>query len=63
MMRRVDGVILSPSVEIFRGGSDHGYPFMQEPAQLAAIISLGMFNQNERMCQAQIQDVVRLRNL
>jgi len=44
-----DGVILSPLVEIFRDGSDAGYPFLKGPLQLAALISLGMYNKNERM--------------
>lgn len=49
-----DGVILSPLVEVFRGGSDQGYPFMEKPALLACCISLGMFNKNRSMSDAPV---------
>lgn len=44
-----DGVVLSPSVEVFRTGSGDGYSFLKEPVQLAAILSIGMYNKNGKM--------------
>ena len=35
-----DGVLLSPDVEVFRGGSGEGYPFWQNPACLTAVVLL-----------------------
>lgn len=42
-----DGVVLTPKVEIFRRGADEGYPFMEQPLELAAVISVAMFNRNK----------------
>lgn len=43
-----DGVVLSPLVEVFREGSDKGYPFfLQGPERLAAVIGVAMFNRNQ----------------
>jgi len=41
-----DGAVLSPRVELFREGTSQGYPFMQRPVELAAVISVAMFNKN-----------------
>eukprot|EP00439_Symbiodinium_sp_Y106_P024088 s7859_g2.t3 len=40
------GAILSPSVEVFRNGSDKGYAFMQSAVELAAVVSVAMPNMN-----------------
>lgn len=48
----VDGVVLSPHVEVFRGGSFEGYPFWSQPVELAAIISVAMPNSNQAMADA-----------
>lgn len=42
----VDGVVCTPKVEVFRGGSDEGYPFMEKPTLLGAVISVAMYNCN-----------------
>merc|ERR1712008_377428 len=39
-----DGVVLSPSVEIFRAGTETGYAFMEEPLRLAAANGLGTYS-------------------
>eukprot|EP00401_Gymnodinium_catenatum_P079270 CAMPEP_0117605946 /NCGR_PEP_ID=MMETSP0784-20121206/79456_1 /TAXON_ID=39447 /ORGANISM="" /LENGTH=325 /DNA_ID=CAMNT_0005409007 /DNA_START=122 /DNA_END=1097 /DNA_ORIENTATION=+ len=43
------GAVLSPAVEVFRGGSNEGYPFFAEPVRLAGVASVAMFNKNPRM--------------
>ncbi|CAE7842923.1 unnamed protein product, partial [Symbiodinium necroappetens] len=40
------GAILSPSVEVFRNGSDKGYAFMKSAVELAAVVSVAMPNMN-----------------
>jgi len=40
------GCILSPRIEVLRGGTDTGYQLLPEPAMLAAVISLAMGNRN-----------------
>jgi len=42
----VDGCIVSPSVQIFRDTSTHGYAFQANPTTLLAVCSMAMFNQN-----------------
>lgn len=61
-----DGLIFSPCVEIFRGGIEDGYPFLQRPVTLAAAISLSMPNCNEEVTEAPLDipaDAERYRNL
>jgi len=41
-----DGVVLSPHVEVFRGGTFDGYPFLADPAKLSAVVSVAMPNFN-----------------
>lgn len=43
------GVIVSPSVEFFRNGTDQGYPIYSEPREVAAVVSLAMYNKNPRV--------------
>jgi hypothetical protein len=42
----VNGCVLSPSVEVFRGGSDDGYRFKSEKTLLQAVVSMAMPNKN-----------------
>eukprot|EP00927_Polykrikos_kofoidii_P039766 TRINITY_DN34078_c0_g2_i1.p1 TRINITY_DN34078_c0_g2~~TRINITY_DN34078_c0_g2_i1.p1 ORF type:complete len:682 (+),score=141.85 TRINITY_DN34078_c0_g2_i1:80-2047(+) len=49
-----DGVILSPSVEIFRRGTDKGYPLMKKPVEIAAVVSVAMYNRNPRMSDSPV---------
>jgi uncharacterized protein (TIGR02452 family) len=49
-----DGAVLSPFVEVFRGGTNEGYPFKTVPVKLAAILSVAMPNCNEKMKDAPI---------
>lgn len=44
-----DGVIVSPLVEVFRGGTNEGYPFETQAVTLDAIISVAMPNCNHRV--------------
>jgi len=46
------GVVLSPNVEVFRGSTDNGYPFLAAPVELAAIVSVAMPNCNPHMRDA-----------
>lgn len=48
----VDGVVLSPNVEVFRGETGEGYPFLADPVELAAVVSLAMPNCNSHMHDA-----------
>eukprot|EP00928_Gymnodinium_smaydae_P032019 TRINITY_DN2330_c0_g1_i1.p1 TRINITY_DN2330_c0_g1~~TRINITY_DN2330_c0_g1_i1.p1 ORF type:complete len:665 (+),score=158.25 TRINITY_DN2330_c0_g1_i1:47-1996(+) len=48
----VDGVLLSPLVEVFRGGSDEGYPFKDTAEVLAAVVSVAIFNKNPKVKDA-----------
>eukprot|EP00929_Paragymnodinium_shiwhaense_P048911 TRINITY_DN24688_c0_g1_i1.p1 TRINITY_DN24688_c0_g1~~TRINITY_DN24688_c0_g1_i1.p1 ORF type:complete len:859 (-),score=189.44 TRINITY_DN24688_c0_g1_i1:280-2763(-) len=49
-----DGVILSPCVEVFRGGSLEGYPFWDTPVELSAIVSVAAYNCNPRVRDAPV---------
>jgi hypothetical protein len=49
-----DGVVLSPSVEVFRGGTMDGYPFEEAPVALEAVISVAMPNLNDRMSDSPV---------
>lgn len=49
-----DGVIISPGVEIFRRGSDQGYPLHQATAPIAAVISVAMYNRNSKVKDAPV---------
>jgi len=48
-----DGAIISPSVEVFRHGSDEGYSFMDEPFTLT-VISMAMLNKNPSLRDAPV---------
>lgn len=50
----VDGCIVSPKVEVFRQGSGDGYTFMESPALLGALVSVAMFNRNDRLRDAPV---------
>jgi len=50
----VDGVVLSPDVEVFREGANRGYPFLDDPWKLGAVISVAMFNKNSDMRDAPV---------
>lgn len=43
------GAILSPGVEVFRGGTNDGYPFWEAAVPLAGVASIAVFNKNERV--------------
>lgn len=49
-----DGVVLSPCVEVFRGTTFEGYSFLESPVMLAAVISVGLPNANERVRDAPV---------
>lgn len=49
-----DGVLLSPSVEVFRSGTNEGYPFLATPFQLQAVISVAMPNCNPTMSDSPV---------
>lgn len=49
-----DGSIVSPGVEIFRRGSDQGYPLHQATVPIAAVISVAMYNLNEKVRDAPV---------
>jgi len=49
-----DGVVFSPFVEIFRGGSDMGYAFQDAAIQLEAVVSVAMPNCNDRMSDSPV---------
>jgi len=44
-----DGAVLSPFVEVFRGGTDDGYAFAEAAVMLEAIVSVAMPNLNDTM--------------
>mmetsp|Transcript_10387 Transcript_10387/g.18643 ORF Transcript_10387/g.18643 Transcript_10387/m.18643 type:complete len:674 (+) Transcript_10387:70-2091(+) len=50
----VDGCILSPNVEIFRGGTDQGYQAWTTTTPLAAVVSVAMYNKNSRVRDAPV---------
>merc|ERR1712048_755856 len=45
----MDGVIVSPHVEIFRRGTDQGYLLFAKPVEITAVISVAMYNCNRRV--------------
>lgn len=49
-----DGVVLSPYVEVFRGGTNDGYPFEEAVAKLEAVISVAMPNCNDGMSDSPV---------
>ncbi|CAE7248880.1 unnamed protein product [Symbiodinium natans] len=49
-----DGVLLSPFVEVFRRGTNEGYPFMAEPYTLQAVVSVAMPNRNPSMSDSPV---------
>lgn len=49
-----DGVVLSPLVEVFRGGTYSGYPFEDEAVALEAVVSVAMPNCNRRMSDSPV---------
>mmetsp|Transcript_920 Transcript_920/g.1821 ORF Transcript_920/g.1821 Transcript_920/m.1821 type:complete len:502 (-) Transcript_920:26-1531(-) len=49
-----DGALLSPQVEVFRRGTNDGYPFEDEPVRLEAVVSVAMPNCNERMSDSPV---------
>merc|ERR1719203_1480744 len=49
-----DGVVLSPHIEIFRGSTFAGYPFLSQAVTLVAVVSVAMPNCNPRMRDAPI---------
>eukprot|EP00397_Hematodinium_sp_SG-2012_P003936 GEMP01003946.1.p1 GENE.GEMP01003946.1~~GEMP01003946.1.p1 ORF type:complete len:1036 (+),score=169.76 GEMP01003946.1:32-3139(+) len=50
----VQGVVLSPDVELFRKTSTSGYAFMFERQKLAGIISMAAFNRNSRIADSPV---------
>lgn len=50
----VDGAILSPSVEVFRRGSDQGYILMTETVPIAGVVSVAMYNKNSQVRDAPV---------
>jgi len=49
-----DGAVLSPLVEVFRGGTLEGYPFQEAAVALEAVISVAMPNKNDRMADSPV---------
>merc|ERR1712129_124119 len=49
-----DGCVFSPFVEVFRGGTNDGYPFEDVAVMLDAVISVAMPNCNERMSDSPV---------
>jgi hypothetical protein len=47
-----DGVIVSPGVEIFRGGTDQGYKVHTNAVAVAAVVSVAMYNKNHSVRDA-----------
>jgi len=40
------GAILSPNIEVFRGGPEYGFPFLASPCLLGAVVTVAMPNCN-----------------
>lgn len=53
----LDGVILSPHVEVFRGTFEEGYGFLDNTVELEAVVSVAMPNQNEDVRDAPVDDI------
>lgn len=49
-----DGVIVSPGVEIFRGGTDQGYKVHTNAVAVAAVVSVAMYNKNHSVRDAPV---------
>lgn len=49
-----DGVVLSPGVEVFRGGTFQGYPFLPAVTKLVAVISVAMPNNNSKVSDSPV---------
>lgn len=49
-----DGVVLSPFVEVFRGGTNDGYPFEDAAVKLEAVVSVAMPNCNDTMSDSPV---------
>lgn len=49
-----DGSIVSPGVEIFRRGSDQGYPLHQATVPISAVVSVAMYNLNAKVKDAPV---------
>merc|ERR1719506_551230 len=49
-----DGCVLSPFVEVFRGGTNDGYPFETAAVMLDAVVSVAMPNCNEKMSDSPV---------
>eukprot|EP00931_Biecheleriopsis_adriatica_P023344 TRINITY_DN14762_c2_g2_i1.p1 TRINITY_DN14762_c2_g2~~TRINITY_DN14762_c2_g2_i1.p1 ORF type:complete len:1192 (-),score=243.16 TRINITY_DN14762_c2_g2_i1:140-3634(-) len=43
------GCIVSPKVQLFRECTDNGYGFCEQPPEIAGVVSVAMFNRNERV--------------
>ena len=43
------GAIISPNVEMFRGGPEYGFPFLEGPLVLASVVSIAMPNCNPNL--------------
>lgn len=56
VQKYIDGdvCVLSPHVEVFRLGSDRGYPFLPEAVGLSGVVSVAMPNRNPRMRDAPV---------
>jgi len=50
----VDGAVLSPMVEVFRGGTSDGYPFWTIPVTICAVVSVAMPNCNPNVKDAPV---------
>jgi len=44
-----DGAVVSPGAEIFRRGSNQGYPLYLETVPIAAVVSIAMYNRNSHV--------------
>lgn len=53
-----DGVVLSPHVEFFRGGTYDGYSFEANPVEICAIISVALPNCNPEVSDTPVDDFV-----
>lgn len=49
-----NGVVLSPDVEIFRAGTHQGYEFLSTVLELAAVVSIAMWNMNPKINDAPV---------
>jgi len=49
-----DGALLSPSVEVFRSGTNNGYAFQEKAVCLEAVVSVAMPNCNAKMSDSPV---------